>query len=120
MNKLLKSALKTAVYLLEQSDRVSADIRDRVADGVDRASGRVSGLRARAQNLYGREDHTVRNVVSFAAGLGLGVGAAMLFAPASGKEIRNSIGEKVQDIGDRVRDRFSPEVAKASCGTEGP
>ena len=43
----------------------------------------------------------------FAAGVAIGVGAGMLLAPASGEEIRGSIGDKVQDIGDRVRSRFS-------------
>jgi gas vesicle protein len=40
----------------------------------------------------------------------------MLFAPASGKEIRSQIGDKVQEIGGRVRERFS---TRTSTGTEG-
>jgi YtxH-like protein len=114
MNKFLKSILKTAVYLLDQSDRVAADMRDRVDDVGDR----MSDLRDRARDLYGHEDHTLRNVLTFAAGVGVGIGAGMLFAPASGEDIRSSIGEKVQDIGDRVRTRFSSEVKRAT-GTEG-
>jgi gas vesicle protein len=51
------------------------------------------------------------------AGVGVGVGLAMLYAPASGEEIRSQIGDKVQDIGDRVRERFS---TRTSTGTEGP
>jgi gas vesicle protein len=43
------------------------------------------------------------------------VGAAILFAPASGEETRNSISDKVQDIGDRVRERFS---TRTPTGTE--
>jgi hypothetical protein len=113
MNNLIKSILKTAVYFLEQSDRFAGDVRDRFADGIDSASDRVSDLRDRAQDLYGGEDHTMRNVLTFAAGVGIGVGAAILFAPASGEEIRSQIGEKVQDIGDRVRERFSGEKTAA-------
>ena len=119
MNKLLKSVLKTIVYLLEQTENVAEEMRDRVAEGVDRAADRVSDLRDRAQDLYPGEDHTLRNILTFAAGVGVGIGAAMLLAPASGEEIRSQIGEKVQDIGGRVRDRFSSETRRASTGTEG-
>ncbi len=119
MYSLLKSILKTAVYFLDQSEHFAGDVRDRVSEGVDRASRRVSDLRDQAQELYEGEDHTMRNVVTFAAGLAIGAGAAMLLAPASGEEIRGTIGDKVQDIGDRVRSRFSSEVKTAATGTEG-
>jgi len=94
VSKFLKSLLKTGLYFLEQSDRAGGAIR-------------------------GQEDHTVRNAISFAAGIGLGIGVGMLFAPASGEETRSSIAEKVQDVGDRVRERFSPEIKKPATGTEG-
>jgi hypothetical protein len=118
LNNLLKSILKTAVYFIEQSDRVAGDLRDRVSDGYESAADRVSDLRDRAQDLYEGENHTLRNVLVFAAGVGVGIGAGMLLAPASGEEIRGSIGDKVQDISDRVRDRFTSETANAT-GTEG-
>ncbi|PYX85679.1 MAG: hypothetical protein DMG70_02795 [Acidobacteria bacterium] len=69
--------------------------------------------------MRGQEDHTVRNAISFAAGIGLGIGVGMLFAPASGEETRSSIAEKVQDVGERVRERCSPEIKKPATGTEG-
>ncbi len=113
MNKLIKSILKTAVYFLEQTDRFTGEVRDRVGDSLDSAADRVSDLRDRAEDIYPGHSNTMRNVLSFAAGVGVGIGAAILFAPASGEEIRNQIGEKVQDIGGRVRSRFS------RTGTEG-
>ena len=58
-------------------------------------------------------------ILQAAAGVGVGIGAAILFAPASGQEIRSSISDKVQDIGDRVRDRFSSSVSRDMTGTEG-
>jgi hypothetical protein len=118
MNNLIKSILKTAVYFLDQTDRFAGDVRDRVADGIGSASDRVSDLRDQAQELYEGEDHTLRNILTFAAGVGVGVGAAILFAPASGEEIRSQIGDKVQDISDRVRDRFTSETPKTATGTE--
>ena len=117
MNNLLKSILKTAVYFLDQSDRVAADMRDRISNSLDSAADQVSDLRDRAHDLY-EGDHTFRNVLTFVAGVGVGVGAAMLLTPASGEEIRGQIGEKVQDISGRVRDRFSSE-RKSATGTEG-
>jgi hypothetical protein len=118
MNNLIRSILKTAVYFLEQTDRVAGDVRDRVSDSVDRAADRVSDLRDQAQELYEGPDHTFRNVLTFAAGVGVGMGAAILFAPASGEETRNSIGEKVSAIGGRVVESFSPGSRHAT-GTEG-
>lgn len=117
MNDLIKSILKTAVYFLDQTNSFTSNVKHRVSDTIDDASDRVSDLRDRASDLYGHEDHTLRNILTFAAGVGVGVGAAMLFAPASGEEFREQIGEKVQDIGDRVRSRFSSEGS--ATGTEG-
>jgi hypothetical protein len=118
MNNLIRSILKTAVYFLDQTNSFTGDVRDRVSDTMGRAADRVSDLRDQAADYYdGGEDHTVRNVLTFVAGVGVGVGAALLFAPASGEEIRGQIGDKVQDIGDRVRERFSS--SRTATGTEG-
>jgi hypothetical protein len=117
MNDLVKSILKTAVYFLDQTNSFTSSVKDRVSDSIDEAGDRVSDLRDRASDLYGHEDHTLRNILTFAAGVGVGIGAAMLFAPASGDEFREQIGEKVQDIGDRVRSKFSD--ARNATGTEG-
>lgn len=120
MNKLLKSVLKTVVYLVDQAEDMTDDMRDRVSKGVDRAGDRFSDLRDQAQDIYsGRQDHTLRNVLTFVAGVGVGMATAMLFSPASGEEIRSQIGEKVQDISGRVRDRFTSESNRAATGTEG-
>jgi gas vesicle protein len=83
---------------------------------MDRASERVSDLRGQVSDFYSGEDHTVRNLLTFVAGVGVGVGAALLFAPASGEELRGQIGDKVQDIRDRVKERFSTQT---STGSEG-
>src|ERR1700735_801527 len=102
MNNLIRSILKTAVYFLDQTSSFTSDVRDRVADGVDRVSDRVSGLREQAEVMESGDDHSFGNVWTFVAGVGVGVAVAMLFTPASGEEIRSQIGDKVQDIGDRV------------------
>lgn len=94
MNKFFKSLLESGLYFLEQSKRAGRAIR-------------------------GQEDHTFRYAISFAAGIGLGIGVGMLFAPARGEKTRRSIAETVKDVGDRVRERLSPEIKKPATGTEG-
>jgi len=109
------------VDLLEHSERVSGKMRERVNEGVDRAGDRVSELRQEAKNPYGHEDHTVRNGVSLLAGIGVGISLAILFASASGEQVRSSITEKVEAVADRVREGVSSKrkVARVATGTEG-
>ena len=95
LNKLIRSALKTAVYIMDQT-----------AEQVDRASERASEMADNARDaIYPQKDHTLRNIIAFAAGVGVGVGAGMLLAPSSGTELRGSIRDKVQDISNRVSSR---------------
>lgn len=95
LSTLVRSALKTAVYIMDQT-----------ADTVDRASDRASELAENAKSaIYPRQDHTLRNLFAFAAGIGVGVGAGMLLAPSSGMELRNTITDKVHEISDRVKNR---------------
>jgi|SRR5215467_14547641 len=92
-SSLLKSILKTAVYIM-----------DSTADSVDRVSERASHFADDARDvIYPDRGNTMRNILSFAAGVGVGVAAGVLLAPQSGAELRHSIGDRVQDISDRVR-----------------
>lgn len=105
MQNVVKSILKTAVYLMDQT-----------ADTVGRASSRASEMAEDARDaMYPREDHTLRNVLAFAAGVGVGIGAGMLLAPSSGWELRNNISDKVQEITNRVSSRGE----SYATGTEG-
>jgi hypothetical protein len=107
-NKLFKSLLKTTVYLLDQaSDQMdrAADSAAEMRDSAHRVMDNVSSA------VRPSEDHTLRHILSFAAGVGLGIGAGMLLAPTSGSELRDSIGDRVQDIRNGVRARVSGEGA---------
>jgi gas vesicle protein len=113
-NRLLKSLLKTTVYILDQT-----------AEEVDRVADRTSEIRDQAKRVLDnaasaiqpqREDQTFRNLVLFAAGVGLGVGAGMLLAPASGVDLRSSISDRVKDISDKVKGRVATQ--KFATGTE--
>jgi hypothetical protein len=95
LNKLLKSVLKSAVYIMDET-----------ADRVDRVSDRASQFADDTRSaFYPSEGRVLRNVMSFAAGIGVGIAAGMLLAPSSGRELRDSISDRVQSIGDRVRGR---------------
>jgi hypothetical protein len=98
MNKLLKSLLQTGLYFLEQPDRATAAVRERVKEDIDDVAEKFQG-----------QDHTLRYVLIFAAGVGVGLGAGMLTAPASGEDSRSALAGKVREVGDRVKKRVSGE-----------
>ncbi len=102
MSRLYKALLKTAACVLDQYSVQVDRAANRVSGFVDEASDRASDLVDRGREMIQPPDHTMRNALSFAAGLGVGIGAAILFAPMSGSEIRDSIKEKVQNIRGRA------------------
>ena len=92
MNKTMKMLLRTGLNLLEQSDRVTEPVREHFAETADLVRRRIRG-----------EDHTLRYVLAFAAGVGVGVGVGILTAPISGAQSRNSISDKVREVGKRIK-----------------
>jgi hypothetical protein len=98
LDKFVKSILKSVVYIMDEA-----------SDRVDRVSDRASEFAANTRSvIYPNEGNTLRNVVSFAAGVGVGIAAGLLLAPSSGEELRNSIGDKVQNISDKIKGRGEP------------
>ena len=95
LDKVLKTILKSAVYIMDET-----------ADRVDRVSSRASEFADNTRSvIYPNEGNVLRNIMSFAAGIGVGIAAGMLLAPSSGEELRGSISDKVQNIGDKIRGR---------------
>jgi hypothetical protein len=95
LDKFVKSILKSVVYIMDET-----------ADRVDRVSDRASEFADTTRSvIYPNQGNTMRNIISFAAGIGVGVAAGMLLAPASGQEIRDSISDRVQNISEKVRGR---------------
>ncbi len=43
---------------------------------------------------------------SFLAGLGIGIGLGILFAPVSGEETRGNIADRANDFADQARDVY--------------
>ena len=59
----------------------------------------------RALGLYSRRGNgseLVPSVALFGAGLLVGAGLALLFAPSSGRELREEIGERASELRDRA------------------
>lgn len=120
--KMLKNLLiGTGVYLLES-------LRERAGDSFEDLSGRAretydeaSRRAGRAKDaLRGEDSHYLSTTAALLIGVGVGVGVGMLLAPASGEETRGTLTNKVQEFGDRVRDKFNDqkrEAGSASYGT---
>jgi hypothetical protein len=127
MNKYLKLLLGTGLYLLEQSDHATKNVRDRAAgqfddlrDVAQQKYETVANRVARAsQAIRGEDSNVLRNVLCFAAGTGVGIGVGLIFAPASGEETRNEIAGRVHDIGGKVRKKFSSSEVASATGTAG-
>jgi hypothetical protein len=117
-NDLLKVLLGTGLYLLDPvRDRLAGrvdDLTERAQETYEDAADRVSRV---AKTIRGPEHNSMNNVLLLLLGVGVGVGIGMLMAPASGEEIRSNLSDRVQDLGDKVRDRFSE--AKSNTGTYG-
>ena len=127
MNKWLKLLLGTGLYVLEQTDHGATrayarsakdrasdginDLRDAVQDRYEVASNRFTNA---SRAIRGEDSRVLGNSLRFAAGVGIGVGLGFLLAPASGEDTRDAIVDKVHDIGDRVRQRFTGDEALAT------
>jgi hypothetical protein len=119
-NKSLFNALLGAgLYLLDPvRDRLAEsieDFTDRAQDTYETAAGRMDRA---SRAIRGDDSHFMSATTALLIGVGLGVSVGLLFAPASGEEIRSNLADKVQDFGDKVRNRFSSEPQPAS-GTYG-
>jgi len=47
-----------------------------------------------------------------------GVAAGILFAPKSGKETRNELGEKASDLATRMKEEYEVALEKSKCTYE--
>jgi hypothetical protein len=112
--------LGTSVYLLDS-------LRNRMSDGIDDLSerardtyGEASRRASRAVEVVRGEDHSgINSAAALVIGVGVGVGVGLLLAPASGRETRNQISNRVQEFGGRVRDKFASEKSEPGTGTYG-
>lgn len=111
----------TGVYLLdslrERAGDSFDDLSGRARDTYDEATRRASRAR---DAIRGDDHHYLGTTAALLIGVGVGVGVGLLLAPASGEETRGTLTNKVQEFGDRVRDKFNEqkrEPGSASYGT---
>ena len=111
--------LGSGVYLLDSlRNRIAdnaEDLGERIRDSYSEASRRVG--RASAA-IRGENDHGLGKAGVLLIGLGVGVGIGMLLAPASGRETRGTISNKVQEFGGRMKDKMQKSESP-STGTYG-
>lgn len=97
------------------------DVSDTVSRGYQEAADR---LEAASDALRGRR-YWPSYMANFVAGLGMGVGLGLLFAPAAGADTRQQIAGKVRDVKDRVVRSSSRESERGfsygepATGTQG-
>jgi hypothetical protein len=74
--------------------------------------------------LSRRRSHVLENLLFLGAGAAVGAGAALLFAPASGRETRARIGKEVEKLteaaSDAVRDTAESARALLHTNDDGP
>jgi YtxH-like protein len=119
-NTLLDVLMGAGLFLLDP-------VRDRLADSIESLTNRAQDTFDTASDRIGRASSAIRgeddnsglsSTAALLIGVGIGVGVGMLLAPASGEETRSNLSEKVHNLGDRMRDRFTNEPRPAS-GTYG-
>ncbi|HEY7351269.1 MAG TPA: YtxH domain-containing protein [Terriglobales bacterium] len=117
-NILSNLLVGTGVYLLDT-------LRDRLGEGIEDLSGRARDTYDEASKravrateaIKGEDHHGMSTAVALLLGVGIGVGVGMLLAPASGEETRGNLSNKVQEFGDRMRDRFSEQQQRREPGS---
>jgi YtxH-like protein len=111
----------TGVYLLESLRERAGDTLEDLSGRARETYGEASRRAGRATDaLRGEDTHYLSTTAALLIGVGVGVGVGLLLAPASGEETRGTISNKVQEFGDRVRDKFNEqkhEAGSASYGT---
>jgi hypothetical protein len=117
-SQILKVLLGTGLYLLDPvRDRIAetvSDFGDRAKDTYESAADRLGDIRDSIGERFERPSRLKWMLI----GVGVGVGVGMLLAPVSGREARDTLSDRVHDMGSRMRDRFQSEDLRAT-GTQG-
>jgi hypothetical protein len=112
--KLLDLLVGAGLYLLDP-------VRDRLADQTDTVSDKAKDVyeeascrvRKASRAMTGEDRSGLSSVAALLAGLGVGVALGILFAPASGEQIRRNIADTAREFGGRTRSRVSNEAREA-------
>ncbi len=102
--------LGTGLDLLDLVRDRAADHAESVSDATkdvyDTARGRV---RNASRAITGEDRSGLSSAAALVLGVGVGVALGILFAPASGEQIRRKIADRVEEFGGRIRSGVSGE-----------
>lgn len=90
------------------------DLGDVVKERYDDASSRMSA----ATDAFRRRNRPSR-LLYFCAGIGVGAGLGLLFAPASGQETRETLRDKAVDVKNKVGDAATSAKTRFRASTGG-
>jgi hypothetical protein len=109
-NSLLDLLVDAGLYLLDPvRERVGEHIdtvSDKARDAYQEASGRV---RRASRAITGEDQHGLSSTAALLLGVGVGVALGILFAPASGEQVRRNIADSARNFGGRIRSRVGGE-----------
>ncbi len=103
LSSLGAGLLGAGLYFLDPVRERLADkidsLSDRAKDVYDEASGRVQ----RASRAITGEDRSgLGSTAALFVGVGVGVALGILFAPATGEQVRRNIADKAREFGSRI------------------
>jgi hypothetical protein len=118
-DRLLNLLVGTGLYLLDPvRDRLADQIdsvSDRAKDVYDTARGRVRKV---SRSITGEDRSGLGSTAALLLGVGVGVALGILFAPASGEQVRRNIADTAREFGGRIRTRVSGESQESGSETE--
>ena len=112
-NSVLLGTSALLLYSLRHRFGSMGDLKGSVAEGYQTASRRV---RKASDVLRGEDRYTRDTATAILVGVPIGVGIGILFAPASGRETRTDIFEKLKDMRGNVRERSSRRQPTRATG----
>jgi hypothetical protein len=109
-DKWLNMLVGAGLYLLDPvrdrlGDKIDS-VSERAKDVYDEASGRV---RKASRAITGEDRSGISSTAALLLGVGVGVALGILFAPASGEQVRRNIAESAREFGGRIRRGVSGE-----------
>ena len=113
-NSLLDLLVDAGLYLLDPMRKRVGEHIDTVSDKARDAYQEASGRGRKASRaVTGVDQHGLSSRAALLLGVGVGVALGILFAPASGEQVRRNIAETAREFGGRIRSRMSSDSAEA-------
>ena len=85
-------------------------VSEKAKDVYDEASGRV---RKASRAIRGEDRSRLSSTAALLLGVGVGVALGILFAPASGEQVRRNIADSARAFGERIRSGVGSESGES-------